>query len=133
MTAGSASGGTMQYAIGTNATTAPSSGWDTELPTGTKAAIAAIVTKLSNDLATQRAAEKAAAEKAAADKAAFADEKTKQKTAADALAVNGDSAACQQLIQAAKAQIDALTYNESKELKDNKASSYSGDRDQTEQ
>ncbi|MBR0206904.1 MAG: hypothetical protein IJQ45_09215 [Clostridia bacterium] len=32
--AGTASGGTMQYALGANATTAPSTGWDTVIPTG---------------------------------------------------------------------------------------------------
>ena len=137
VTAGSANGGTMQYAIGMNATTAPSSGWDTELPTGTNVGTYYVWYKAVgkpnyNDTASfcvqasiavnqEEEDRKAAEAKAAADKAAFADEKTTQKTAADALAVNGDSAACQQLIQTAKAQIDALTYDESKNVTDNKA------------
>ena len=35
VTAGTASGGTLQYAVGTSATTAPASGWNTAIPTGT--------------------------------------------------------------------------------------------------
>lgn len=35
VTAGAASGGTMQYALGTDAATAPTSGWSASLPTGT--------------------------------------------------------------------------------------------------
>ena len=35
--AGVASGGTMQYALGTNATTAPTTGWSASIPTGTAA------------------------------------------------------------------------------------------------
>ena len=37
VTAGTAEGGTMQYAIGTSATTAPTSGWSTSIPTATNA------------------------------------------------------------------------------------------------
>ncbi len=37
VTAGEATGGTMQYALGTDATTAPTSGWGTAIPTGTDA------------------------------------------------------------------------------------------------
>ncbi len=37
VTAGTAEGGTMQYALGTDATTAPTSGWGTAIPTGTDA------------------------------------------------------------------------------------------------
>jgi len=37
VTAGAASGGTLQYAIGTDETTAPTDGWSTALPTGTGA------------------------------------------------------------------------------------------------
>ncbi len=37
VTAGEATGGTMQYALGTDATTAPTSGWSTYIPTGTDA------------------------------------------------------------------------------------------------
>lgn len=37
ITAGTASGGTMQYALGTSATKSPTSGWSTKIPTGTDA------------------------------------------------------------------------------------------------
>ena len=37
VTAGTASGGTMQYALGANNTTAPTSGWGTDIPSGTNA------------------------------------------------------------------------------------------------
>ncbi len=37
ITAGEADGGTMQYAIATDSTTAPKNGWSTEVPTGTDA------------------------------------------------------------------------------------------------
>ncbi len=37
MTAGTAENGTMQYALGTDGNTAPSTGWSTEIPTGTSA------------------------------------------------------------------------------------------------
>ena len=37
VTAGEATGGTMQYAIGTSATTPPTEGWSTAIPTGTEA------------------------------------------------------------------------------------------------
>ena len=37
VTAGTAKNGTMQYALGENATTAPTSGWHESIPTGTKA------------------------------------------------------------------------------------------------
>ena len=37
VTAGTAEGGTMQYALGTDATTAPTSGWSASIPTGTDA------------------------------------------------------------------------------------------------
>ena len=83
-----------------------------------KAAVDAIVNKLKADLDAQRAQE--AAEQLAADKAAFEAYKGEQKTASDALAQEGDSEACQQLIAAAKAAIDALTYDESKTLDENK-------------
>ena len=36
VTAGTATGGSMQYAIGTDATTAPTSGWGTSIPTATE-------------------------------------------------------------------------------------------------
>ena len=37
VTGGTAEGGTMQYAIGTSATTPPTEGWSTAIPTGTEA------------------------------------------------------------------------------------------------
>ena len=55
------------------------------------------------------------------DKAAFDAYKTKQEAAADALAQDGDSEASQQLIANAKSAIDALNYDESKTLDENKA------------
>ena len=81
-----------------------------------KAAVDAIIAPLADALAAQRAADQLAA-----DKAAFEAYKGEQKTASDALAQEGDSEACQQLIAAAKAAIDALTYDESKTLDENKA------------
>ena len=51
----------------------------------------------------------------------FNDYKDTQKAAADALAQEGDSEAAQKIITDAKAAIDALTYDESKTLAENKA------------
>ena len=80
-----------------------------------KAAVDAIIAPLADALAAQRAADQLAA-----DKAAFDAYKTEQKAAADALAQEGDSEAAQKIITDAKAAIDALTYDESKTLAENK-------------
>ena len=84
-----------------------------------KAPIDAIITKLTTDLATQRAKD-AAAEQLVKDKAAFAEYKVTQKAAADALGQEGDSDACKKLISDAKALIDGMTFDESKSLAMNK-------------
>ena len=85
-----------------------------------KAIVDAIIDQLNADLTAQREADAAAAQ-LAADKAAFDTYKTEQEGAADALAEDGDSEASQQLITDAKAAIDALNYDESKTLDENKA------------
>ena len=71
--------------------------------------------KLATDLA------KAKADVAAVNALVFAEEKTAQKAAADSLAKADDSAACDQLIKKAKADIDALAYDTIKTLAENKA------------
>lgn len=63
---------------------------------------------------------KAKADVANINKTAFATCKTEQKAAADALAEKGDSEACIALITKAKADIDALQYDEAKTLAANK-------------
>ena len=55
------------------------------------------------------------------DKQNFADYKTEQQAVADALAEEGDSEACQQLITDAKVAINALAYDEGKTFDENKA------------
>jgi hypothetical protein len=55
-----------------------------------------------------------------AEKAAFDAEKEAQKKAADALAAEGDSDASKKLIEDAKKAIDALAYDETKSLDENK-------------
>jgi|GEM_PF-1855630 len=60
-----------------------------------------------------------AAVQLAQDKATFEAEKAAQKAAADAMAQDGDSEACQAIIEAAKEALDALAYDESKPLSDN--------------
>ena len=55
-----------------------------------------------------------------AEKAAFDAEKEAQKKAADALAADGDSDASKKLIEDAKKAIDALAYDETKSLDENK-------------
>ena len=55
-----------------------------------------------------------------AEKAAFDAEKETQKKAADALAADGDSDASKKLIEDAKKAIDALAYDETKSLDENK-------------
>ena len=80
-----------------------------------KTAVDAIIAPLADALAAQRAADQLAA-----DKAAFEAYKTEKEAAADAMAKEGDSEACQQLIADAKAAIEALTYDESKTLAENK-------------
>ena len=74
-----------------------------------KAVVDAIIDALAGDLALQR------------DKEAFEAYKPTKKGAADALALEGDSAACEDMIADAKAAIDALTYDEDKDLDANKA------------
>ena len=71
--------------------------------------------KLATDLA------KAKSDVIAINTAAFAEEKDKQKNAADALALPDDTPECAQLITKAKAAIDALEYNAEKPLAENKA------------
>ena len=61
------------------------------------------------------------AEKEFADREAFDEYKEQQKDAIDALAKEGDSDAAQQIIADAKAELDALEYDESKTLDENKA------------
>ena len=62
-----------------------------------------------------------AAEQEYADRAAFEEYKEEKKAALDALAKEGDSSAAQQIIEDAKAQIDAMEYDDTKPLADNKA------------
>ncbi len=81
-----------------------------------KAAVDAIIAPLADALAAQRAADQLAA-----DKAAFEAYKTEKEAAADAMAKEGDSEAAQKIITDAKDAIDALTYDESKTLAENKA------------
>ena len=57
----------------------------------------------------------------AKDKVSFAEYQPEQKAVADALAQEGDSDECKKLIADAKAAIDALTYDETKTLAENKA------------
>lgn len=78
-----------------------------------KALVDAIISKLDKDLADQRAKD--------ATNAEFATYKTEQKTVADGKAQQGDSDECKALITAAKAAIDALTFDNSKSLDANKA------------
>ncbi|MBR1414867.1 MAG: hypothetical protein IJ570_03270 [Prevotella sp.] len=88
-----------------------------------KEAVDAIVNKLKEDLAAQRAADKAEADAAAqlaADKKAFEEYKAEQEDAAEAMAEDGDSEASQKLIADAVAAIEALTYDEAKTLAENK-------------
>ena len=88
-----------------------------------KETVDAIVNKLKEDLAAQRAADKADADAAAqlaADKKAFEEYKAEQEDAAEAMAEDGDSQASQKLIADAVAAIDALTYDEAKTLAENK-------------
>ena len=81
-----------------------------------KEAVGAIVTLLTSDLEAQRAAEKLAA-----DKAAFDEYKAEQKTEVEKLAQPDDSEAAQLIVTNAKAEIDALAYDEEKSLDENKA------------
>lgn len=50
VTGGTAEGGTMQYAIGTNATTPPTEGWSTAIPTGTEAGTYYVWYRVKGDL-----------------------------------------------------------------------------------
>ena len=81
-----------------------------------KAKVDAIINTLKSDIEAQRAADKLAA-----DKAAFDEYKSSQASAAEALGQEGDSEAAQKLIADAQSAIDALTYDESKTLAENKA------------
>ena len=81
-----------------------------------KAALADIITKLTDNLTTQRAADKLAS-----DKVAFEVEKNTKQKVADALSEELDSDASKKLITDAKAAIEALTYDETKSLDVNKA------------
>ena len=76
----------------------------------------AVFNKLESDIKAQRVKE----EQLAADKAAFEAYKSAKKSDADDLAKDGDSPAVQNLITNAKSAIDALTYDESLSLDDNK-------------
>ena len=71
--------------------------------------------------AKQAQADKEAADQLAADKAAFEAYKAEQTAAVDALAEDGDSEASQKIIADAKDAIEALEYDESKSLEENKA------------
>ena len=71
--------------------------------------------------AKQAQADKEAADQLAADKAAFEAYKAEQTAAVDALAEDGDSEASQKIIADAKDAIEALEYDESKSLDENKA------------
>jgi len=71
--------------------------------------------------ALAQAVEKAKKDVANAVYIAFDKEKKAQKAAADALAEEGDSEACKALITKAKADINALQYDEAKTLAENKA------------
>lgn len=81
-----------------------------------RARVDAILNQLKTDLSTQRAVDKLASEKAA-----FEQHKKDQQTAADNLGKDDDSDICKQLIADAKAEMEALTYDESKILDENKA------------
>lgn len=76
-----------------------------------KAEVDAIVDKLKEGLAANRAA----------DKQAMEDYKKEQEKAADALAGYGDSDACRQIITDAKSAIETVTYDNNKTLDENKA------------
>ena len=77
-----------------------------------KAQVDAIISKLDIDLAAQRAKD--------AVNTAFADYKIEKKTVATNRAQEGDSQECAALITAAKAAIDALSYDTTKSLDANK-------------
>ena len=83
-----------------------------------KAAVDAVadLTGLAEALEAQRAAEQLER-----DKNAFEEYREKQLKAIEALTKEGDSEACKELIEAAKEAVEAVTYDESKSLKENKA------------
>ena len=81
-----------------------------------KAAVDAVVAPVADALEAQRTADQLAA-----DKAAFDQYKTEQIEDVEGLAEEGDSEAAQQIIADAKAAIEALEYDESKSLEENKA------------
>ena len=78
-----------------------------------KAALDNIISKLSETVEDQRTYE--------ADLAAFDEYKEDTKAAADALAQEGDSEAVMKMIEIAKKAIDAIPYDDSKSLEENKA------------
>lgn len=78
-----------------------------------KARVDAIISKLDTDLAAQRAQD--------AIKAKFASYKKDQQALATNRAQKGDSKECEALITAAKAAIEALTFDSNKSLDENKA------------
>ena len=93
-----------------------------------KADLDALIQKLAADLEHQRTVEREereAAEREAAEQAArlaaFAEYKTAQAQAADAMALEEDSPECLRLIVDAKSAIDALEYDNEKTLEENKA------------
>ena len=88
-----------------------------------KAAVDAVVAPVEEALEAQRTAdaEAAAAAQLAADKAAFAEYQETQAAAVESLAAEGDSEEAQAIIAAAVEAINALTYDESKTLAENKA------------
>ena len=96
--------------------------WDDEkFPDENYDALEALFDKAKADLEAQRQADKEAADKLAADKQAFEAYKQGLLVAADALAREGDSDACKKLIADAKAAMEALAFDESKTLDENKA------------
>jgi hypothetical protein len=96
--------------------------WDDEKsPDENYDALEALFDKAKADLEAQRQADKEAAQQLAADKAAFEAYKQGIIVAAGALARDEDSEACKALIAKAKNTLNALEYDESKTLEQNKA------------
>lgn len=79
-----------------------------------KAVIDAIVNRVKDDLDAKRAAE-------AAEKAELEEYQAEQKIVADNLLIDDDSEASKQIVDDAKAAIDAVTYDKNKTLEENKA------------
>lgn len=87
----------------------------TATPAENKQAVDLIVTQLANDLAARRAEEQLAA-----NKVEFEAYKETLKGLADGMKLEGDSDDSIALIEAAKAAVDALAYDEGKTLDENK-------------